>query len=141
MATAVEHSLSREPEPKGSDRSFGVVLAVVLAIIGCWPLIHLEAPRWWGLGTAVAFVVVAVIWPRILRPFNQAWLPFGRLLHRLMSPLVIGAIFFLCVTPIAWIMRLRGKDVLSLSRRPDLSSYWIQREPSRPPSESMKRPF
>jgi len=53
----------------------------------------------------------------------------------------MGTVFFLCVTPVAWIMRLRGKDVLSLARRPDLSSYWITREPSSPPTETMKRQF
>jgi hypothetical protein len=53
----------------------------------------------------------------------------------------MGAIFFLCLTPIAWIMRLRGKDLLSLSRRPDLSSYWIPRQPSPPAVETMKQQF
>jgi hypothetical protein len=48
-------------------------------------------------------------------------------------------VLFLSVTPVAWIMRLRGKDVLSLKRRPDLTSYWIAREP--PPAAAMKRQF
>ena len=62
-------------------------------------------------------------------------------MNRIVSPLVMGAIFFLCVTPIAWILRWRGKDMLSLSRRPDLSSYWITRKELSPPTESMKRQF
>ena len=53
----------------------------------------------------------------------------------------MGAILFLCITPIGWIMRLRGKDVLSLARRSDLSSYWIGREPPTPQSHSMKNQF
>ncbi|HEY4723562.1 MAG TPA: SxtJ family membrane protein, partial [Anaerolineae bacterium] len=114
MATVLEPSLTRGPEPEGSDRSFGFVFAVVFAIIGCWPSLYLEPPRWWALVIALAFAAVAFVRPRILRPFNRAWLAFGRLLHRVMSPLILGAIFFLCVTPIALIMRLRGKDVLSL---------------------------
>jgi hypothetical protein len=68
-------------------------------------------------------------------------LALGRLLHRVVSPIIMGVIFFVCVTPIAWIMRLRGKDVLSLGRRDDLSSYWITREPQPPASETMKRQF
>ncbi len=59
-------------------------------------------------------LVALVLRPQILHPLNRAWLALGRLLHRVVSPLVMGAIFFLCVTPTAWIMRLRGKDVLSL---------------------------
>ena len=63
---------------------------------------------------------------------NRVWLAFGRLLHRVVSPLIMGAIFFLCVTPTGWIMRLLGKDVLSLKRQPERSSYWIVREPAPP---------
>ena len=59
----------------------------------------------------------------------------------MVSLLVMGAILFLCITPIGWIMRLRGKDVLSLARRSDLSSYWIGREPPTPQSHSMKNQF
>ena len=65
----------------------------------------------------------------ILHHLNRAWLAFGKLLHRIVSPIVMSAIFFICVTPTAWIMRIRGKDLLSLKRRPDLKTYWIEREP------------
>jgi hypothetical protein len=141
MATVLEPSLARAPVPESSDRSFGLVFAALFSIIGLLPLLRLEQPRWSALGVAAAFALVAVIRPGLLHPLNRAWLALGRLLHRVMSPLVMGAVFFLCVTPVAWIMRLRGKDVLSLARRPDLSSYWITREPSPPPAETMKRQF
>ena len=71
--------------------------------------------------------------------FGYGW-P-GRLLHKIMSPLVFGAIFFAGVTPTGWIMRLRGKDVLSLKRRPDQKSYWIRRPPASPETETMKNQF
>jgi hypothetical protein len=141
MATVLEPSLAREPVSESSDRSFGFVFAGVFALIGSWPLLRLMPPRWWALGLAIAFALTAFVWPQILHPFNRAWLALGRLLHRVVSPLIMGVIFFVCVTPIAWIMRLRGKDVLSLSRRDDLSSYWITREPQPPASEAMKRQF
>jgi drug/metabolite transporter superfamily protein YnfA len=141
MTTVVEPSLTCRLAPEGSDRSFGLVFAAVFAIIGCWPLLHLEEPSWWGIGIAVALAAIALLGSQILRPFNRAWLAFGRLLHLVMSPMVMGAIFFLCVTPIAYIMRLRGKDILSLSRRPDLASYWVLRPPSQSASETMKRQF
>lgn len=141
MATVLEPSVARGPEPESSDRSFGFVFAAVFAIVGCLPLLHLAAPRWWALGIALAFGLAAVLWPQILHPLNRAWLALGRLLHRVVSPLLMGAIFFIVVTPIAWFMRLRGKDVLSLARHRDLSSYWITREPQPPASETMKRQF
>ena len=141
MATVLEPSVARGPAPESSDRSFGLVVAGVFALIGCWPVVRLLPPRWWMLGIAVAFALVALVWPQILHPFNRAWLALGRLLHRVVSPLLMGVIFFVVVTPIAWIMRLRGKDVLSLARRTDLSSYWITREAQLPASETMKRQF
>jgi hypothetical protein len=142
VATALEPKRQAEAERQGSDRSFGYVFAVVFALIGLFPLIRLEAPRWWSLAIALAFAVVAALIPHVLGPLNRAWLAFGRLLHRIVSPLVMGAIFFLAVTPTALIMRLRRSDLLSLRRRPDLSSYWIEREPAvQPPSETMKKQF
>jgi hypothetical protein len=90
---------------------------------------------------AGALALVAFRRPAILHPLSRAWLGLGKLLHKIVSPLVMGAIFFFCVTPIAWIQRLRGKDVLSLSRCPDLASYWIIRDTPPPAADSMKRQF
>ena len=140
MATILEPTIDRGPAPESSDRSFGFVFAVVFALIGCWPCLHWEAPRWWALGISAALGVLALIRPEILHPLNRAWLALGRLLHRVVSPVVMGAVFFLCVTPTGWIMRLRGKDPLSLKRRSDLKSYWITRSTQAAP-ESMKNQF
>jgi hypothetical protein len=141
MAIVLEPSFPRDSTPESSDRSFGLVFATVFAIFSCWPLLHLERPRWWALGIAGAFAAVAFFRPHLLRSLNRVWLAVGRLLNRVMSPLIMGMIFFVCITPIAWIMRMRGKDILSLSRRPDLSSYWIPRQPLPPALETMKRQF
>jgi Saxitoxin biosynthesis operon protein SxtJ len=141
MVTAIEPNLARGPEPESSERSFALVFAAVLSIHGSWPLVHLAVPRWWALVLAAVFAAIAFVRPQILRPFNRGWLALGRLLHRVVSPLVIGAIFLLVVTPIALIARLRGKDVLSLRRRPELAGYWIPRPPAAPIAESMKRQF
>jgi len=141
MVTAIEPALTRGLEPESSERSFALVFVAVLSIHGSWPLMHSAGPRWWELVLAAVFAAVAFIRPQILRPFNRAWLALGRLLHRLVSPLVMGAIFFLVVTPTALIARRRGKDVLSLRRRPEAASYWIPRPPAAPIAESMKRQF
>jgi Saxitoxin biosynthesis operon protein SxtJ len=141
VASILEPSIERGPAPEGSDRSFGVVFAAVFAIIGAWPLLYWLEPRWWAMAIAAAFAVIAVIRPQSLHPLNRIWLAFGRLLHKIMSPLVMGMIFFTTVTPTGLIMRALGKDVLSLRRRPDIKSYWIKREPMRPESESMKTQF
>jgi hypothetical protein len=141
LVSAFEPNLARGPEPENSERSFALVFAAVLSIHGCWPLMHSAGPRWWALALAAVLATVALIRPQILRPFNRGWLALGRLLQRIVSPLVMGAIFFLFVTPIAYIARVRGKDLLSLRRRPELASYWIPRAPAPPVVESMKRQF
>ena len=140
MATALEPSVARGPAPESSDRSFGIVFACAFTVIGAWPLIRFETPRWWAFVLAAAFAAAALIRPQILHPLNRAWLALGRLLHKIMSPIVMGVIFFVTVTPTGWIMRLLGKDVLSLERRSDLESYWITREPAAG-TESMKNQF
>ena len=141
MAVVLEPKLTPAPASESSERNFGVLFAGVFVLVGAWPLITGSDPRWWSFGVALAFALAAVIRPSILRPLNRAWLALGRLMHRVVSPLVMSAIFFLCVTPTAWIMRLRGKDILSLARRPDLATYWITREPPLPASETMKNQF
>ena len=141
MASVLEPEIIRGPAPEGSDRGFGIVFAVVFAIVGCWPLIHDTPPRWWALAVAATFALVAFIRPQLLHPLNRVWLAFGRLLHRIVSPVVMGAIYFLCVTPTGLIMRLLGKDVLGRKRRPDQSSYWIVRDQPPPAAEAMKNQF
>lgn len=141
MATILEPKLSQGPTPKSSDRSFGFVFSTATAIIGLSPLLHLSSPRWWALSVAVIFALLATFRPAVLHPLNVAWLALGRLLHRVMSPLVMGAVFFLCVTPVAAVMRLWKKDILSLSYRPDLSSYWIERDSPPPVEETFRRQY
>jgi len=140
MATVLEPKIERGAAPESSDRGFGFVFAAVFAILAGWPLWHGAAPRWWATIVAVGFAALAFAAPTVLRPLNRLWLALGRLLHMVVSPVVMGAIFFLCVTPIGFIMRLRGKDVLSLAWRRELPSYWIGRGDA-PDAQTMKNQF
>jgi hypothetical protein len=92
-------------------------------------------------GSDIFFGVVAVEVPWVLRPLNYVWFRFGLLLHRVVSPLVMGAVFFLCVLPIGILMRVARKDLLSLRRDATRDSYWIVRDPYGPDPETMKRQF
>jgi len=121
-----------------SDRSFGCVFAVFFLVIGLWPFLFGGQPRWWSLGLAVAFGAVSLIRPGLLAPLNRLWLEFGLLLHRIVSPLVMGLLFFLVITPIALIMRLAGKDPLHLKYDAAARSYWIPRRPPGPSPETIK---
>lgn len=129
------------PVKAGSERAFGIVFAVFFAVIGLWPLVAGGAPRFWALGVAAAFLVAALLVPKALGPLNRLWFKFGLLLHRIVSPLAMGMLFFVAVTPVALIMRLLGKDVLNLRFRRDAKSYWIERTPPGPAPDSMRRQF
>jgi len=141
MRSVTEGQTQADESKPGSDRSFGLVIAGATAILGALPLLRGAAPHWWLLAVAVVFAILGLAAPRLLSPLNYIWFRFGLLLHRVISPLVIGAVFFLCVTPIGLIMRLLGKDVLSLRRRADLASYWIERDPPGPEPGTMTNQF
>ena len=91
-----------------------------------------------GLAVMVALVTSAA--PKLLAPFNRAWFALGQLMGRVVSPIVLGAIFFLILTPVALIMRLFGRDELRLKRKAS-DSYWVDRHHDTPAAESFKNQF
>ena len=133
--------LSRQHEERsGSDRSFGLVFAAVFAIIALTPLLFGEGIRVWALLPGVAFLGIALVRPATLAPLNKAWLAFGRVLHRLVSPVVLGFLFYVVITPTGLLLRALGKDPLRLSLKPDAATYWIERQPG-PKPETMRNQF
>lgn len=135
-------SYQRHEEVRGSsNRSFGIVFAVVFALIGLLPLAFGGRVRLWSLGIGGVFLMMALAAPSLLAPLNRGWLRFGLLLHRIVSPLVLGIMFFLVITPIGLLMRALGKDLLRLKFEKGSTSYWIDRVPPGPPPESVKDQF
>lgn len=124
-----------------SDRTFGLVFAGVFAIVAVWPLLrHGEAPRLWALAPALAFGGLAVYAPERLAPLNRLWFKLGLALHVVVSPLIMGLLFYGAVTPMGYLLRLMGKDLLRLQQSGE-PSYWIVREPKGPAAGSMKNQF
>lgn len=135
-------SFTRDDEVRSSsDRAFGLVFAVLFALIALWPLWRGMAPRWWSLGLAAAFLGAALLAPRALAPLNRLWFRLGLLLHAVVNPVVMALVFFTTVTPIALIMRAMGKDPLRLRRDQDARTYWIERRPPGPMPDTMPRQF
>lgn len=114
----------------GSERSFGFVFATVFALIGLYPLLNAGEVRLWSIGVAVAFALVAVVLPRLLRPLNVVWFKFGMLLGRVVAPLVMILLFFLVFTPTGLVMRAFRRDLLKLRFDRSLDTYWISRDES-----------
>jgi len=146
MATSQLHEdFSREEHVKaGTDRGFGFVFAGFFAILSAFNLWHhgSNANAWkWMLPLAAAFLLVALVYPKLLGPLNRLWLKFGLLLYKVMNPLVLGLLFFVTIMPIGLVMRAFGKDFLRLKLDRNAKSYWIDRSPPGPPPQSMKNQF
>lgn len=139
---AAHESLQRdEPVTTPSERSFGLVFAALFLLIACYPLLYGRGPWLWSLALAAAFALAAWAAPRLLAPLNFAWTRLGLLLHKTVSPLVLGFMFFGVVTPIGVLMRVLGKDPLHLRFDPDAESYWIERIPPGPDPDSLRDQF
>ena len=137
---AVEPVLEREPVQAGTDRSFGFVFAAVFALIGARPLLDGRPPHVWALAVACAFLAAAAFTPWILRPMNALWMRFGALLHGIVTPILMGVVFFLAIMPTALIVRSLRKDPLRLRRDKSADSYWIERQPG-PDPHTMTRQY
>jgi len=118
----------------GSERSFGIVFFVVFMIVGLWPLVHDGGVRWWSVVVGSGFLLAGFLSPSLLKPLNILWFKFGMLIGRIVSPVVMGIIFFLTVVPTGLLFKLRRKDLLHLKPDPELSSYWITRDTKTPSS-------
>ena len=110
-----------------SNRSFGIVFFVVFLLIAFYPLTYSGELRLWSVIISLIFLVLALINSKILTPLNKLWFRFGIFLGKIISPVIMGIIFFLVVTPIGFIMRLLGKDVLNLKYSKN-KSYWIEKD-------------
>ena len=120
-----------------SNRSFGIVFFVVFLLVGLYPLTYSGELRLWSVIISLIFLVLALINSKILTPLNKLWFRFGIFLGKIISPIIMGIIFFLVVTPIGLVMRLLGKDLLNLRYNKN-KSYWIEKND---PKSKMKNQF
>ncbi len=144
MTAAPHHheSIHRsDAPPKASERSFGIVFTVVFALIGLLPLFSGGGVRIWALAIAALFLILAFAAPNLLKPLNRAWMALGNLLHKIVSPLVLGLLFLIAVVPTGLFLRLSRKDPLRLKLDKSAKTYWQERTPPGPPPGSLKNQF
>ena len=120
-----------------SNRSFGLVFFVVFLLISIYPLLHGQNLRFWPLIVAIIFLALGLLNSKILTPLNKIWFKFGLLLGSIVSPVIMSIIFFFVVTPISFVMKILGKDILNLKRNND-NTYWIDKSG---PKSKMKNQF
>ena len=121
----------------GSNKSFGIVFFIVFFIIALFPLINNSEIRIWAVIISLIFLILGLINSKILTPLNKAWFKFGIFLGKIISPLIMGIIFFLVVTPIGLLMKMLKKDLLNLKFNKH-KSYWIEKSE---PKSKMKNQF
>jgi ABC-type sulfate transport system permease subunit len=124
-----------------SNRKFGLffaTIALVGAVVAYWKHSHLLAACW--VACSAWFGICAAWLPDLLAPLNRLWYRLGLLLGRIVSPVVLGLIFFVLLTPVAWLGRLAGRDELRLRKR-SVQSYWIDRTPPGPAPASFKNQY
>ena len=121
-----------------SNRNFGLVFFVVFLIVALWPLKSEENIKLWSLALSIIFFILGILNSKLLTPLQRMWFKFGIFLGAIVSPIVMGMIYFLVVTPIGTFMRLLGKDLLKTSKVKNVSTYWIKRHKQH---STMKKQF
>jgi hypothetical protein len=120
-----------------SNRSFGIVFFIVFLLVALYPLTYGGEIRLWSVIISFIFLVLGLLNSKILTPLNKLWFRLGIFLGKIISPIIMGLIFFLVVTPTGLIMRLLGKDVLNLKYNSN-QSYWTEKNG---PKSKMKNQF
>jgi hypothetical protein len=139
---SLHEDLQREEEVIGSsDRSFGITFGVIFALIAAVKLwLGSAGTIYWLLAALVTFAL-AFFWNAPLRPLNRLWFRLALVLHVVVTPIMMGLLFYLMVVPIGLLMRVLGKDPLRLRRDPQVESYWIARTEDGTAPERMKNQF
>jgi hypothetical protein len=122
-----------------TNKNFGLVFCFVFFLIFIEPILRDDNLRYWSLVVSIVFLILGLINAKILTPLNKMWYKFGIFLGKFVSPVVMGLVFFLVVTPTALILKVLGKDILNIKKnKKDTKSYWIKRSEKR---SSMKNQF
>ena len=120
-----------------SNRSFGIVFFIVFLFISLYPLINEENIRIWSLVISLIFLILGILNSRILTPLNKLWFKFGISLGKIVTPLIMGMIFFFSVSPLGILLKVLKKDLLNLQFNKK-NSYWVDKNE---PKSKMKNQF
>jgi len=130
--------VSYSDKNKSSEKSFGIVFAVVFLIFSIYPLFSSNPAHTWAFVLSIIFLSLALFLPKILILPNKIWLKIGEILGSIVAPIFMSLVYFITVLPIGVMMRILGKDLLQPKPDKTIKSYWIVRDK---PVESMKNQF
>ncbi len=120
-----------------SNRSFGIVFFIFFLIIALWPILNDEKIRYWSFVISITFLILGILNSKLLSPLNKLWMKFGLFLGNIISPIVMGIIYFGVVTPTGLMMKLFRKDILKLKKN-NSETYWVIKDNS---NNNMKNQF
>ena len=123
---------------QSSNKSFGLLFFVVFLIIGLWPLKNGENLNFYFITASVVFLILGLLNSKLLTPLNKSWIKLGEILGIIIAPIVMALVYFVILTPVSIIVRMFGKDLLSLKFLKEKETYWIKRKKS---LGSMKKQF
>jgi hypothetical protein len=121
---------------KKNNITFGILFFIFFLVIGLYPLVSVGVIRFWPVILSLVFLIITIIRPNLFTFLNRLWIQFGVFLGKIISPIVMGLVFFFVVTPIGILVRILKKDVMGLKR--GATSYWINRKDK---LQSMKKQF
>ena len=111
-----------------SNRKFGFFFCMIFAALGVYSYLEDRMiVAFLFFGFSLLFLFITLVKADTLLPLNKLWMQFGFLLGMIVSPIVLGIIFFGLFTPIGIVMRLFGRDELRLKFKKKKQSYWIVR--------------
>ena len=125
----------------GSERNFGLIFALVFSVIGIFSYFNGVLFWFWFFAVAIAFLLISLIVPVLLKPFNFLWFKLGIMLQKIVSPIVLATLFFFFLTPIAVSMRIFGKCFLDMKFNSNASTYWIERKTDAKQSLNMTKQY
>ena len=112
---------------KENNKGFGILFFIVFLLVGLWPLLKGNSPRIYFFPIAVLFLILGLINSKILTPLNKTWVKFGELLGAIIAPIVMGLVYFFILTPLSFLVRIIGKDLLNVKFSNKVKTYWIKR--------------
>ena len=112
---------------KENNKGFGLLFFIVFLLIGLWPIIKGDSPRILFFPIALVFLILGLMDAKILSPLNRLWIKFGDLLGKIIAPVVMAFIYFIILTPLSFLIRITGKDLLKVKYSNKENTYWIKR--------------
>ena len=124
-----------------SNRKFGVTMGLIAIFLGAGFFVQdFRLLGYFLFSIGFMLSVVALRKAEVLSPLNRAWMRFGEMLGKVVSPILLSLLFFSIFVPVSLLFKLIGRDELKLRRVPS-TSYWVEKKERVHVPRSFRRQF